>query len=251
MPRLLILFFVIFFASCSGLKDVSKFKKEDIVFSLKKGPCFGKCSVYNLDVYKNGYVVYEGLMNVEKYGLFARKITKQELTMLKSLFDQEKFYSFNDNYPIQMSDLPKIILTYNKEKESKTITGSIDRPQGLLSLQKSLEKLIKSDEFKLLKQYQPQTTQEADAEKPVKSEEVYIDNQIIIELNTNVFMAQWLRKYTQYDVQLMKQLSPDLNYWVITFNKQKIMPDELLKLIKEDSQIKFAEFNKRLSNRDK
>jgi hypothetical protein len=242
---------VLIISACSGLKDVSKFKQEDIVFSLKKGPCFGKCSVYNLDVYKNGYVVYEGLMNVEKYGLYARKISKQELASLKSVFDQGGFYSFNDNYPVQMSDLPTIVMKYNRDKESKTITGSIDRPKEIITLQSALEKLIKSDDFKLIKMYQPKTTQEETIEKPKIEEDPIIDNQIIIELNSNIFMAQWLRKYTEYDVQLMKQVSPDLNYWVITFNKLKVAPETLLNIIKEDSQVKFAEFNKRISSRDK
>lgn len=249
MNRIILLFSILFLVACGGLKDVSKFKKEDIVFSLKKGACFGKCSVYNLDVYKNGYVVFEGIANVEKYGIYARKITKQELQNIKMNFDKENFYGFDDNYPIAMSDLPTITMTYNKENMTKTVQGSINRPQQILNLQKNLEKLIKSNEFKQIKAYLPQTTQETESEKPASTEDVIIDSQIIVELNNNVFMAQWLRKYSQYDMQLVKQVSPDLNYWVITYNKQKIVPDDMMKIIKEDSQVKLAEFNKRVSNR--
>ena len=249
MFRLIIFLGFIILASCSGLKDVTKFNKADVVLSLKKGACFGKCSVYNLDVYKNGYVVYEGIMNVEKYGLYARKISKKELEGLKAAFDQDNFFGFDDIYPVHMTDLPTITMAYNKENATKVVTGSLDRPKKLLELQMKMETLIKSPDFKLVKAYQSKSTNEDEPEKSKETTNNTIDSQIIIELNSNVFMAQWLRKYSQYDVQLYNRVAPDLNYWVVTFNKQKIAPEDLLKLIIADTQVKFAEFNKKTSTR--
>jgi len=250
MNKILILVGIVVLASCGGLKDVSKFKKEDVVFSLKKGPCYGKCSVYNLDIYRNNYVVYEGVMNVEKYGIYAKKMKKNEILALKTAFDNESFYSFDDNYPIQNSELPTIAISYNKEMEKKTITGSLDRPQKILILQRLLEKVAKADDFKLVKAYEPKTSMENAEEKKEDKGEV-IENQLIIELNSNVFMAQWLRKYSQYDVQLIKQVSPDLSYWLITYNKTKIAPADIMEKLKQDKELKFVEFNKRVSPRDK
>lgn len=241
---------MVFLVGCGGLKDVSKFKKEDVVFSLKKGPCFGKCSVYNLDIYKNNYVVYEGIMNVEKYGIYAKKMKKNEVLALKTAFDNEKFYSFDDHYPIQNSELPTIVISYNKAKAQKTITGSLDRPQTILSLQRSLEKVAKSDGFELVKAYEPKTSVE-EVEEKMEDKGDIIENQLIIELNSNVFMAQWLRKYSQYDVQLVKQVAPDLSYWLITYNKTKIAPADIMEKLKQDKELKFVEFNKRVSPRDK
>ncbi|MCZ2338862.1 MAG: hypothetical protein LC127_11895 [Chitinophagales bacterium] len=52
MKKFLILLAITSFFSCGGLKDVSKLKEKDVVLSVHKGPCGGKCSVYNIDIYK-------------------------------------------------------------------------------------------------------------------------------------------------------------------------------------------------------
>lgn len=236
-------------SACAGLKDVTKFDKKDAILSLKKGSCYGKCSVYNVDVYKNRHVVYEGIKNVEKYGLYARKISKQELEALKKAYDAADFFSFKDQYPTQIADLPLITMMYKKEKESKTIIGSIDRPQALLDLQKLMENLVKGEGWTLIKAYETQTTQEVVEDRKVVQNEI-IDSQILIEPNSNVFLAEWIKKYGNYNVQLIKRVSDDLNYWLITYNKQKISPADMMEMLKLDSDLKFVEFNKRIQPRD-
>ncbi|MFN8339610.1 MAG: DUF6438 domain-containing protein [Saprospiraceae bacterium] len=233
---------------CGGVKDITKFNRSEAVLSMHKAPCQGKCSVYNLDIYKNGYVVYEGISNVEKYGLYYKILSKKELLSLTNEFDSANFFNFKDNYPVPSADLPAIALSYRQNKIAKTVVGSIDRPKELLDLQRTLEKLAKSDGFKLFKQYEVSQTSD-DVLKDVVTQSEYIEDQFIVELQPNVFMAEWLRKYQQYDVRLVKKLSPDLNYWVISFSKIKIEPSNLLAVFKNDPQLKFVEQNKRVQSR--
>ena len=249
MGKLLMLFCFIGLIGCGGMKDVTKFKADDKVLGLYKGACSGKCSVYNLDIYKNRYVVYEGIMNVENYGLYAKKITAEEYNALIAEFDKEDFYSFENQYPIPSTELPTITMLYNKAKLSKSIKGSIDRPQKLLALQRVLEKLAKSDGFKLVKAYEPKiSASEQSDDKQANNSEI-IDDQFIVELNSNVFMSEWLRKYKQYDARLVKKVAPDLNYWVISFSKQKTTSSELFAIFKQDKELKMVEQNKRVSPR--
>lgn len=243
------LFCFIGLLGCGGLKDVTKFKADDKVLGLYKGACSGKCSVYNLDVYKNRYVVYEGIMNVEEYGLYTKIISKEELDALKSAFDQEDFYSFNNEYPIPGEEMPTITMLYNKDRMTKSIKGSIDRPQKLLTLQRMLEKLAKSDGFTLVKAYEPKVSALVQSDDEQANSSEIIDDQFIVELNSNVFMSEWLRKYKQYDVRLVKKVAPDLNYWVISFSKQKTTSSELFAIFKQDKELKMVEQNKRVSPR--
>lgn len=234
---------------CTGLKDVYGLRKTEPVISLDKGACAGKCSVYKLFLYPNRQLVYEGIQNVEMYGLYTRKLDKAQYNALLRSFLAADFFSFKNEYATPLPELPMIVMSFTHEKKTKRISGSIDRPQEILSLQRSLEKLIASDQWKLIKAFEVQVTRE---ENPVNREEEgsqIIESQIIIEPASNVFLAQWLKKYPQYDVQLVKRLSNDLNYWVISYNKSKITPADMLAVLKSDSELKFAEFNKKVQPR--
>lgn len=252
MNKYLFFTLILLLSSCSTLKKVSKLKDKDIIISLSKSPCATKCSVYNVKLYKNGYVVYEGIANVEKYGLYAKKLSSSEMDKIKKEFDNNDFFGFDDQYPNPDPDMPTIVMVYNKDMKSKTITGGIDRPKKVLDLQRVLETLIRSDNFELLKSYDVKTskTLTEDKENTQEEEVTYIiDNEIIIEFNPNVFMSQWLQKYSQYHIQLVKRLGQNSPYWVITFNKTIIDSNDMLELIKQDTQVKSAEFNKKVSSR--
>ena len=241
---------IMFFQACSGVKDVTKFKSEDEVISLKKGPCqVNNCSVYNVTLYKNQYAVYEGITNVERFGLFYKKLTKEQLKDLTDRYDKANFTGFKDSYYISDPDLPVITMTYRSGKIVKSVKGSIDRPQEVLDLQRHLEKFAKSDGWILVKAYDENYSHKPIEQKTPVKEEV-IDDQIIVEPASSGFMAQWLKKYPEYDIQLIKKISPNLNYWLISFNKQKISPKEMLSILKKDIDLKHVEFNKKVMPRD-
>lgn len=250
-----ILLFIVIMSSvvsCSGLKKVKKFNKEKAVLGLKKEATSGPYSVYDLFIYPNGYAVYEGFVNVEKYGLYAKKMTKQEIKTLIEEFDKSDFFSFKDQYSIPSPDLPVITLIYNKEKgRNKKVVGSIDRPRKLTELQVILEQIAKSEDMIKIEEYEIlRKSQEVEEEKIVEPE-YKISSEIIIETSSSIFMAQWIKKYTEYDVRLVTKISDELNLWVISYNTSAISPNDMLDLLNADADIKKAEFNKRISSRNK
>ncbi len=238
--------------SCSSLKKAKKFNKEKAVLGLKKEADSGPYSVYNLFIYPNGYAVYEGFVNVEKYGIYAKKMTKEEIESLKSKFDQSDFFGYKEKYSIPSADLPVISLIYNKEKDrKKTVVGSIDRPRSLLELQILLEQIAKSDDMVKIEDFEALKRSENVNEYQEIEPDYKIESEIIIETQSGVFLAQWLRKYTEYDVRLVNKISDDLNLWVISYNTTKISANQMLDMLKADSEIKSAEFNKKLNKRNK
>jgi hypothetical protein len=56
-----------------------KFKADDKVLGLYKGACSENVRCIIWTFIKNRYVVYEGIMNVENYGLYAKKITAEDI----------------------------------------------------------------------------------------------------------------------------------------------------------------------------
>ena len=238
------------FYSCSGIKRVKKFDKEKAVVALKKEALSGSYSVYNLYIYPNRWAVYEGFKNVEKYGLYAKKLPKAELEAIKTEFDQSDFFAFKDVYDIPSPDLPVITLIYNKQKDrKKTVKGSLDRPRKLLELQLLLEKMAKSEDMMKVEGYETPKSSETVEEEWVVDPDYKIKSEIILETQPGVFMAQWLKKYAEHDINLVSRLSEELNLWLITFNTQKITPEEMLDILQKDTSVKAAEFNKKLTQR--
>ncbi|MCZ2101082.1 MAG: DUF6438 domain-containing protein [Chitinophagales bacterium] len=250
MNKYLFFSLLVLLSSCSIKNKIAKLKDTDILVSLDKGPCATKCSEYNVKVYNNGYVIYEGKTNVEKYGLYAKKLSASDLKSLQLAYDKNEFFIFEDFYPNPDPGMPTIVMVYNKEGKTKTITGGLNRPKKVLDLQRMLEAIVYADGFTQIEAYDEKTTQilrEDDGES--KPATYVLDQEIIIELHPNNFLGQWLQKYQQYGVQLVKKVSEKQPYWIITYNKNLISPDAILSTIQQDPQIKSAEFNKAISNR--
>ncbi|WP_128755220.1 DUF6438 domain-containing protein [Aquimarina sediminis] len=72
--------------SCQSTKGTSEIttKTEPLVF-YSKGPCRGKCSVYDLRIYKDGSISYFGIDHVIVKGDLQSKLEDQELKELKAM----------------------------------------------------------------------------------------------------------------------------------------------------------------------
>lgn len=240
---------VLFLAACSLSKDASKFKKDHVILSLEKEGCPGYCSVYNVKVYKNRYAVYEGLVNVEKFGLYSRRMDKEEFAALTGAFEKAGFWNFQDSFKVEGPEKPIIRLLYRKKEKVKTVVGSTDRPSYVLELQQLLEKAGKTGNWVEVKKYEPKYTYEQKEYTMIQGENV-VDNQLIIEPAEGVDVSKWITKYDNQGATVLKQISSSLNYWLIGFDKEKTSAHAFMKRLKADSEIKHVEFNRKVNPRD-
>jgi Domain of unknown function (DUF6438) len=244
--RILGLLVLVTLLACSSTKNVSKLKEKDIVISLKKGSCYGKCAVYNLHIYKDGFVTYEGILHAEKIGLFSKEVTKEELNTFKKEFEEIGFMELPSEYPSEIVDLPMITMMYHNGHKSKIVSGRTDRPKNLLQLQYKLEKLANSIGWKLEKANDNLTNTSTN-----KGENNALENQLILAPAENVSLTNWFQRYQKYDLQLIKKVSPNLNFWLISFNTKLISQEEMIKLLKGDKDIKSVEVNRGIEVRDR
>ncbi len=249
MYRFIILVSIIsFLDSC---KPTVKLSSNPIVptLSLTKGKCKGLCSKYNIFVFgSNMTLQYEGIENVDRYGLFERKLTNDEYSTLIAAYDKSGFVNLQNQYSVDITDFPMITMTYNNGKINKSIEGRTERPKELLDLQMQLERLAAIGEWRTVKQYPVNETN--DVSNKMYTEGDIITNQIIIQPKANVSLAPWLRSQQKYGVNLMKKLTADGNTWLISYDTTKIKPSEMIALLKSDPSIETAEFNKIVSPRE-
>ena len=60
---------MILVASCKTSSKTKIIDTQRALISLSKGRCLGNCPVYDLWVFKNGNVIYNGIDNVNKTGI--------------------------------------------------------------------------------------------------------------------------------------------------------------------------------------
>ncbi|MGG6231326.1 DUF6438 domain-containing protein [Tenacibaculum sp. SDUM215027] len=76
------------FVKCSSSKNI---KKEDAFLYYGKTQCLGKCPVFDMYVFKDGKVIYEGFKNVSKLGLHEFSIKAEEVEKIKQELEKVDF----------------------------------------------------------------------------------------------------------------------------------------------------------------
>ncbi|CAL2103126.1 conserved exported protein of unknown function [Tenacibaculum sp. 190130A14a] len=104
----IIFFFTVIFFSCSAHKDA----KSNTLLYYGKTRCLGKCPVFDMYIYEDGTLFYEGFENVSVIGKKELKLSSKDLSFLKEELNKLSFTVQNQ----QKRDLPNIILKYNGKK---------------------------------------------------------------------------------------------------------------------------------------
>ena len=73
--------------SCSTLQHDT----SSPVIQLTKKRCMGKCPVYDLMIYENGLVTYNGIDHVAKKGLHQFNVSSKKMKELVQLFEESGF----------------------------------------------------------------------------------------------------------------------------------------------------------------
>ena len=111
---------------------------KNALISLSKGKCLNDCPVYDLWVFRDGQVVYNGIENVQKKGIHKMMIPFEAIKHLNRLL-----------IGVSPEDLGNICerkkpLTLLKFKDKRIVYQSSKVKGDLLELDKLLESIIKS-----------------------------------------------------------------------------------------------------------
>lgn len=99
--------FLLFITSCTSTKKVPE-KTENwvVAFSFSKGPCYGRCPVYNLTLFENRWLEYQGVQHTERTGYFYQRLEKKVYTDLVKKLNGLDWAEFDQYYPNPVADFP-------------------------------------------------------------------------------------------------------------------------------------------------
>lgn len=232
--------------SCKTTKEFSELTADDVVISLSKGACFGSCPVYKLSVYDGGFAHFEGKRFTEMDGKWLKKLDKKTYTALINAFDLANFSNFQDEYESEIADLQMVKISYN----TKMVIGKEGRPSVLIGLQTQLESIIKNKEgWSQLDKKETSISNNKDLEIVTK-EPTYNYSQIILEPRSGQPLARIISKYrSDYGLRLLEKISPNSDFWLLTYDMTKIEPKKMMNILKNDKSVKNASFNIKITSR--
>ena len=145
---LLLLSIFLYSSSCKTNKvDLQHLENNgELILSMERTPCFGACAVYEMKLFSNGLLLYNGKRFTEKTGCCYRKASKEEVKSVTDYIASSGFFELENKYPVAgkaPTDLPGSTLYFKHGNNEKTISErSWETPFLLIEIEKKVDSLI-------------------------------------------------------------------------------------------------------------
>ncbi|TRX31148.1 hypothetical protein FNW52_19090 [Flavobacterium sp. ZT3R18] len=125
----IIVILIVFLGSCTPSKAV--LKTDTALFRYSKSGCLGNCPVYDLYIFENGSVLYNGIKNTSKKKAHST-ITLEKIATLKSLFNA---ITVEEYQSVKGRDIPITTIVFNNKRvkyNANTVTGNLLKIDSLI-----------------------------------------------------------------------------------------------------------------------
>lgn len=116
----------------------SESQEPEKLFTLSTTPCFGPCPVFNLALYSDSTLMFEGKQHTDLQGVHNRKLSAAEYDAFIGLLKMVKWENMNPRYVSDMTDLPSQEFYYNFDGVEKNVYKYGLEPQSLANLSQAL-----------------------------------------------------------------------------------------------------------------
>ncbi len=117
---------------------------DDSLFaSIQRTACFGRCPVYRMEIFDNGYITYKGKHFVDSIGLFSGKVEANVLDSIKLKAIAIEYFDLENKYPSAIADFPSTTTSVKINGRRKEVYNKQNAPQKLRAFEKYIEDLTK------------------------------------------------------------------------------------------------------------
>ncbi|NOT38430.1 MAG: hypothetical protein HOP11_13745 [Saprospiraceae bacterium] len=235
------IFFFIFFMNCN--KHIKPELDKPVVarklLSLNKSSCFGKCPVYKITIYSDGLSILESKLNMNKIGLFHSKLSEEQLESITRKINKVQWPESRTRFMKNIPDLPvSTISFYKQDSLFQRIESNSTLPQDLESIHTDLSDLANQSKWIL-----------AMKEKEFNSKDI-IKDELQIDMDSTIQAATLEKIFQPYNFTMKSRISEYMNFYLFTYDTQKISPLEMVVFARQIKGVRFVSFNKKLQLRD-
>ena len=140
-----------------GAQPRSEGELENVLITLERTPCLGRCPVYRVSIAATGTVTFEGEANVETLGVATARIGEEEVRDLIAEFERAGFFSLAERYTYgeaacgrYVTDNPSAITSITIGDRSKTVQhdyGCSGVPRQLTELEARIDTVAHSSRW--------------------------------------------------------------------------------------------------------
>jgi len=121
---------------------------DSLFLRLERTFCFGSCPAYRLHVYRSGFATFEGRGDIEPMGMHRARIGADTLALLLAEAERSAFFSLDDEYDEEVTDLPSTYIQVVAGGRDKTVHGRYGIPPRFLAFRARIEELLLTVDWK-------------------------------------------------------------------------------------------------------
>ena len=130
--------FLFLFICCSPknlvvTNTMNKFSKEPFIH-MKRTACYGTCPQYEISIYNNGLIQYDGKAFVDRLNCFQAILDDNVIVSIKEKLENVNFFDFEQEYISPVTDIPSVILKVNLGQGAYNVVDRLNGPKELKSL---------------------------------------------------------------------------------------------------------------------
>ena len=114
---------------------------------LQRTPCFGTCPVYVITVRQDGGAVYQGGAHAAREGRFTGRLELAQRTALLRRAQELGFFTLEDRYDGEVTDLPSTIITVVAGGRRKQVLGRVGFPPAFKHFRSYADSLFEQVEW--------------------------------------------------------------------------------------------------------
>lgn len=122
--------------------------------SFERGPCFGTCPVYALQVSRQGVVTFEGKRFVRDSGRVVDTLAADSVRALAAAIEEAGFFGFAPMYrhgepvcPVYATDMPSVVTSVISGERTHRVEhdrGCQSAPKSLTTLEERIDSIVRT-----------------------------------------------------------------------------------------------------------
>lgn len=137
---------VLFLFSCKS-NQKSNASQAEVIFSLSTTPCYGECPVFELSLYGDKTLVYDGKEHTKIEGVKETQLTDDQFETFLGIIESSDWSKFEPSYTSDMTDLPTQNFNYNRNDVSKSVSKYGTEPRELSKISDLVLTFVEQEVF--------------------------------------------------------------------------------------------------------
>ncbi|WP_139828050.1 DUF6438 domain-containing protein [Marivirga sericea] len=138
---------LLFLMSCKTSSSSTSAQKAEEIFSLNTTSCMGPCPVFELSLYGDKSLVFNGKENTEVSGKHEVVLTDEQFEALLGIIESADWLSLDNEYKTNMMDLPTQKFTYNRKGISKNVSRYGAGPESIANMSDTILTFVQEQVF--------------------------------------------------------------------------------------------------------